>query len=99
MTTATNAIGTVQEFKKKPKAVQAIQFTGKNAKAVAEWVREMGYTAKAGGSYVDISDDRAFRQRLTKGMIVAALSEGHIHVYHEAEFRADFTISKKNALI
>lgn len=95
----TSAIGTVQTFKKKPSQVEAIQFTGRNSKAVAEYARDKGYTAKAGGAYVDITDDRAFTQRLKKGMIVCSESEGHIHIYTEEEFRIVHTISKTNVLL
>lgn len=94
----TAAIGTVQTFKKKPIQVEAIQFTGRNSKAVAEYVRDKGYTAKAGGAYVDITDDRDFTQRLKKGMIVCSENEGHIHIYTEESFRAVHTISKTNVL-
>lgn len=97
--TTDNFVGTPQVFKKKPTQHEVIQFTGKNSKVVADWVRERGYKAKAGGAYVDVTDDRDFTQRLTRGMLIAALAENHIHVYTEEDFRAAFTISKTHELL
>lgn len=93
-------VGEAQIFKKKPISVEAIQFTGKNAKAFAQWVRDRGFEAKAGGAYVDVIAPND-TQRVKKGMIMVSEREGHIHLYvDDAEFRAVHTISvKTNALM
>ena len=44
----------IVNLKTKPVPYEAVQFTGKNSKEVAEWVREKGGFAKAGGNYVTV---------------------------------------------
>jgi hypothetical protein len=80
---------------KKPALLKGIQFTGKNSKEVAQWVREeLLISAKAGGTYVQIEGDFKVQDRgdfvdnfrlsarLKKGQwIIAAVNNSEAHIY------------------
>lgn len=87
-------VGTVQEFKTKPLKVEAIQFTGKNGRAVVEFLRANDIPARNGGQYVTVN---FAEQKLTmrKGHIAAVVqSTGYFGIYDEENFRRNHSIPK-----
>lgn len=96
---ADSAVGTVQQFKSKPLAVSAIQYTGKNGKAVVEFAREHDFEARNGGTYVQVIVEGA-KVNVRKGEFVAVeTADGRLGVFDEESFRKFHTISKKHAIL
>ena len=103
-------IGEIQEFKYKPRKSQAIQYTGKNGKAVVEFLEGHGFRARNGGSYVHVwsylpHDDEANRHTIRKGDMVVTeeniLEEETtiLNVYPESIFRKIYSVNKNHELM
>lgn len=84
----------IQEVRRRPVKARALQFDGKNSKEVAEFVRENGEEARAGGRYVTITTDK-FTTRARQDDWVVVDSDGEVSVYSHSNFLRLFTTGKK----
>ena len=74
-------------------AIKSVQFTGKNSKDVALWVRKNGGEAKAGGSYVNILDESGdLITRVIKNDWLLLSSTGKFFIRSEADYRANYEL-------
>ena len=102
----TNTVGSVQDFKAKPYAVKALQFTGENGRAFIEFVAELNTTnpldsvkIRNGGKWVSVIDG-PYKVTLKKGDILAIkVHTGDLYVMNEQRFRESHTVSKTHALL
>lgn len=87
---------TVKSFRTKPVTVSAVQFDGKNSRAIAQWVRDGGEQATAGGSYIRvITHDQSSTAR--KGDWIVRRPDGEFEIFTEEELYKDFTELKKKS--
>ena len=102
----TNTGGSVQDFKTKPYAVKALQFTGENGRAFIEFVAELnttnpldGVKVRNGGKWVSVTDGPD-KITLKKGDILAfEVHTSALDVMNEQRFRELHTVSKTHALL
>lgn len=102
----TNTVGSVQDFKTKPHAVKALQFTGENGRALIEFLHELKATnplnsvkIRNGGKWVSVIDG-PYKVTLKKGDILAIeVHTGNLYVMNEQRFRESHTVSKTHALL
>lgn len=102
----TNTVGSVQDFKTKPYAVKALQFTGENGRAFIEFVRELNATnpldsvkIRNGGKWVSVIDG-LYKVTLKKGdILVFEIHTSKLYTLDEKQFRELHTVSKTHALL
>lgn len=74
-----------KKVKTKVVSFEALQFTGKNSKDIAEWIFQNEGKAKAGGSYVNVTtDDGEFR--LIKSDWIVKGEDNSFYVFGDALF-------------
>lgn len=113
-TPSTPAVGEIQTFTHKPVKVRAIQFTGKNGKACAEFIRENSNNiARNGGNWLKITfvcnciDEvengaapcAVEPYTIKKGSFIAVSAGGHLGIMDEEELREHFIIGKNAAIL
>lgn len=81
------------EFKKKPVTVTAMQFTGKNGKAVVEWIKSLGGKVRNGGSYLKIETLEGVMTASKGCMVVCGLS-GEFYPVQKDIFIKTYSIPK-----
>ena len=86
----------VQKLKTKPMKAEAVQFTGKNSKEVADWVKENGGKARAGGSYVSVWDhiSETFIDKARKDEWVVKMPDGSFITCDTAWLEEFYTLLK-----
>lgn len=91
-------VGEVQNFKLKPVSVEAIQYTGKNGKAVGDFAKERGSSVRVGGGWVKILHNGKTQHMMTRGDVLV-WSGQVLTAYTAEEFRKVHTVGAKNALL
>ena len=91
-------VGEVQNFKLKPVSVEAIQYTGKNGKAVGDFAKAHGSSVRVGGGWVKLYYGRTPMVMMKRGDILV-WSGSELTVYTAEDFRKVHTVSIKNALL
>lgn len=92
-------VGEVQNFKLKPVSVEAIQYTGKNGKAVADFAKMRDdYSVRVGGGWVKILHNGKTQHMMTRGDVLV-WSGQVLTAYTAEEFRKVHTVGAKNALL
>lgn len=96
-----SVVGEKQIFRQKAASSEVIQFTGKNGKAVVEFVKDRtAYAIRNGGAWVKFYDpkDKSTTVMITKGEFVC-WSGSEIVIHDEEAFRATHVIGKTNAIL
>lgn len=91
-------VGEAQNFKLKPVSVEAIQYTGKNGKAVGDFAKERGSSVRVGGGWVKLYYGRTPMAMMKRGDILV-WSGSELTVYTAEDFRKVHTVGAKNALL
>lgn len=84
------------EFKKRPVAITAMQFTGKNGKAVVEWIKSLGGKVRNGGSYLKIETLEGPMTAHKGSMIVCGIA-GEFYPVQKDIFIKTYSIPKSFA--
>ena len=77
------------KVRRKTRSNPAVKFTGKNAKEIAEWIREQGGNAKIRGRRIDIVESDGSSRSVKSGDIVIS-SQGLLSIVSEKEFAEEF---------
>lgn len=85
----------VQSFKKKPVAIRAAQFNGKNGKAIAAWINENGGEAQSRGSYMLITTLEGVMKVRKWDMVIQGV-QGEFYPCNFAIFSESYVISSKH---
>lgn len=100
-----------QKFAVRPGTVTAMQFTGKNGKALADWFNtvqrhpEIPQQIRNGGSWMHLVtefSDRAHSARLTKGSVLVMYSSDGLHLFSALsvdEFNDNYRVLDSHGLI
>ena len=92
-------VGEAQNFKLKPVSVEAIQYTGKNGKAVGDFAKMRDdYSVRVGGGWVKLYYGRIPMAMMKRGDILV-WSGSKLTVYTAEDFRKVHTVGAKNALL
>lgn len=77
------------KVRRKTHSNPAVKFNGKNAKEIAEWIREQGGVAKIRGRRIDIIEsDESYRSVKTGDVVIS--TPGLLSIVTEKEFEEDF---------
>lgn len=77
------------KVRRKTRSNPAVKFNGKNAKEIAEWIREQGGTAKIRGRRIDIIEsDESYRSVKTGDVVIA--TPGLLSIVSEKEFAEEY---------
>lgn len=94
-------IGDIQEFKVKPHKVKAIQFTGKNGRQVAEFVKahDENVYIRNGGKYMSFTDELGHKYTVSKSDFLVYTEFAQVAYMDESSFYWRHSVSKTHKLL